>query len=133
MVASAEALPEELTGWADEVRIQFPWGSLLTAVVRPEAEILLGVARLLRPGATLTILLSVVERDGVEGLSVLDQRAAARAARRIVGACDDLVLDDCRVATPADVAAAHSTWGKRLGVGRSRQAWVLRFRAAQPA
>ena len=131
-MASAEALPKELTGCVDEVRIQFPWGSLLTAVVRPQPEILLGVTRLLRPGATLTILLSVAERDGIEGLSRLDERTAAQAARRIVGACDDLVLDSCRAATPADVAAAHSTWAKRLGVGRSRQAWLLGFRRVQP-
>ncbi|HEX2273492.1 MAG TPA: hypothetical protein VHG90_06445 [Acidimicrobiales bacterium] len=127
VVASAESLPDELSGCADEVRIQFPWGSLLAAVLGAAPAVLGGVAELLRPGGRLHVLVSVVARDGVEGGERLDHRRAGEVARRIAGAGAGLVLELCREATPEDVAASHSTWGKRLGAGRSRPAWLLRF------
>jgi 16S rRNA (adenine(1408)-N(1))-methyltransferase len=128
VVASADALPDELAGWADEVRIQFPWGSLLTAVLRAQPQVLGGVARLLRPGGELTVLVSVAARDGIDGFEIVDAGSAAGIGRRIVETCHDLVLRECRTVTPQDVAASHSTWAKRLGVARSRTAWLLRFR-----
>jgi hypothetical protein len=42
---------------------------------------------------------------------------------------DGLAVTEARPATPADVAAAHSSWGKRLGAGRQRPAWLVRGRA----
>ena len=39
-----------------------------------------------------------------------------------------LAVTGARPATPADVAASHSTWGKRLGAGRHRPAWLLEAR-----
>ncbi len=128
VVASAPDLPPELNGSAHEVRIHFPWGSLLNALLAPDPHAVRATADLLRPGGELSVLFSIVERDGIAGLERLDQTTAARLASRLVAACDDLVLDRCRMATAADVAASHSTWAKRLGVGRSRTAWLLQFR-----
>jgi 16S rRNA (adenine(1408)-N(1))-methyltransferase len=128
VVASAGSLPDELRGCADEVRIQFPWGSLLDAVLRGDPAVLAGVAGLLRPGGRLHVLASVVERDRIDGMAQLDGRQAADVASRIAAAGVGLVPERCREATPAEVAASHSTWGKRLGVGRSRPACLLQFR-----
>jgi 16S rRNA (adenine(1408)-N(1))-methyltransferase len=41
-----------------------------------------------------------------------------------------LAVTEVRPATPADVAAVHSTWGKRLGAGIRRPAWLLRAQLA---
>jgi SAM-dependent methyltransferase len=128
VVASAESLPDELGGCADEVRIQFPWGSLLASILRADRAVLSGVARLLRPGGTLCVLLSVVERDRVDGMERLDDRRAREVARRMAAAGGDLVLGLCRQATAEDLAASHSTWAKRLRVSRSRPAWLVRYR-----
>ena len=127
-MASAESLPDDLAGCADEVRIQFPWGSLLAAILEADRAVLSGVARLLRPGGRLLVLASVVERDGVDGMERLDERRAREVARRVAGAGVGLVLEVCRTTTPDDVAASHSMWAKRLGVCRSRPAWFLQFR-----
>ena len=43
-----------------------------------------------------------------------------------------LAVAEARPATGADVAAAHSTWGKRLGAGSRRPAWLLRFVLGRP-
>jgi hypothetical protein len=42
---------------------------------------------------------------------------------------DGLAVTEARPATPADVAAAHSSWGKRLVAGRQRPAWLVQGRA----
>lgn len=130
VVGSAEALPGALAGTAHEVRVHFPWGSLLRAVLAPDPDVVAGVAALLRPGGALTVLVSVVDRDRVEGVDRLDERTAGRVASRLAATGAGLRLDACRPATAADVEASHSAWAKRLGVGRSRPAWLLAFHRA---
>ena len=44
-----------------------------------------------------------------------------------------LAVTEARPATPADVTAAPSTWGKRLGTGVQWPAWVLRARLESPS
>jgi 16S rRNA (adenine(1408)-N(1))-methyltransferase len=123
VVAAAEALPSELDGLVDELRLHFPWGSLLRGLLDADQRVLSGMARLMRPGAVATTLLSVTARDASLGLPPLCADtalalAAAYAARA-------LALVEWRLATASEVAAAHSTWAKRLGVGRGRDAWLL--------
>ena len=127
-MASAESLPDELTACADEVRIQFPWGSLLEAVLKGDPAVLAGIARLLRPNGRLRVILSVVERDRIQGTAALDGQGAADVVARIAETNVGLVAEPAQEATQADIAASHSTWAKRLGAGRSRPAWLMQFR-----
>jgi putative PIG3 family NAD(P)H quinone oxidoreductase len=127
LVASAHALPRELSGVADEVRIQFPWGSLLDAVLGADGPTIRGIVELMRRTAELVVLLSVVERDGVDRVTRLDAPTAERVATD-VATIGGLRVVECRPASAGEVAGAHSTWAKRLAVGRSRPAWVLRLR-----
>src|SRR4029453_7667927 len=46
LVASAEAPPSELLGLADEVRILFPWGSLLRGLLGHDERVARGIAAL---------------------------------------------------------------------------------------
>jgi hypothetical protein len=129
VVASAHDLPPDLEDTADAVRIHFPWGSLLEAIVRGDEAVARSLARIMKPGAELTIMTSVVDRDGVPGLDSLDGESAREVGARLAGAAEGaLVLVESRLVTPADVAESHSTWAKRLGVGRTRPAWLLRLR-----
>ncbi len=43
--------PPALDGLADEIRVHFPWGSLLRTVLLPDVELLRRIARVGRPGA----------------------------------------------------------------------------------
>jgi hypothetical protein len=45
--------------------INFPWGSLLRGVLGHDEIALAGLATLLAPAATATVLFSVIPRDGV--------------------------------------------------------------------
>jgi 16S rRNA (adenine(1408)-N(1))-methyltransferase len=113
LVEGVERLPRELGDLADEVTIHFPWGSLLRGVITADPAVLCPVARLLRPGAELRVLVSATARDGHADFSPesLSEIAVAYAD------CG-LALKATRQATRSDVAASRSAWAKRLGAPR---------------
>jgi 16S rRNA (adenine(1408)-N(1))-methyltransferase len=123
IVASAEALPSELDGLVEELTIHFPWGSLLRGLIAPQDRILSGLARLLRPGAVATALISLVPRDHQADVPPLDRELALRLAPAY--AAHGLCLVNWCKASPLDVAAAHSTWARRLSAERTRPVWRL--------
>jgi 16S rRNA (adenine(1408)-N(1))-methyltransferase len=132
VAAAAEALPSELSGVAGLVTVQFPWGSLLRGLLDADPRVVGGLARLLGPGGTLRLLVSSTDRDRGAGVAPIQ----APTLCRLAGGWEPfgLAVTEVRPATPADVAAAHSSWGKRLGAGRQRPAWLLQARrAAEPA
>jgi 16S rRNA (adenine(1408)-N(1))-methyltransferase len=128
VVAAAEAMPAELDGVADLVTVHFPWGSLLRGLLGADPAIMTGLTRVMCPGATLSLLLSSTDRDRGAGVAPLQEPVL----RALAAAYADwgLAVTEARPATAADVAAAHSTWGKRLGAGARRPAWLLRARFA---
>jgi 16S rRNA (adenine(1408)-N(1))-methyltransferase len=131
VVAAAEALPAELDGRADALTVHFPWGSLLRGLLEADPAILAGMARVARPGATVTLLLSVTERDRAIGPVALDERRFAALAPRY--AAHGLRLREAQRATVEQVTRSHSSWAKRLGAATSRPAWFVRFDRAGPA
>ena len=124
VVAAAEALPAELGGVADLVTVQFPWGSLLRGLLGPGPRVMGGLAGLLAPGGTLRLLVSSTDRDRHAGIEPITEPVLGGLA--VAWEPWGLAVTEVRPATPADVAAAHSTWGKRLGAGRQRPAWLVR-------
>jgi 16S rRNA (adenine(1408)-N(1))-methyltransferase len=128
VVAAAEALPAELDGVADLVTVHFPWGSLLRGLLDVDPATMTGLTRVLRPGATLQLLVSSTARD--HGAGVAPIQAAILHALAESYAAWGLAVTQLRPATAADVAAAHSTWAKRLGAGTRRPAWLRRARFA---
>ena len=125
LVAGAEGLLDSpLTGRADLVTVQFPWGSLLRGLIGLDAGALCGVASVLTPGARLEALASVVPADGVEGMASLD--ATAGPAIRRAWSAAGLDLGTFRRATGAELIASGSTWARRLGAGGGgRPVWRL--------
>jgi 16S rRNA (adenine(1408)-N(1))-methyltransferase len=126
VVAAAEALPPELDGLAGAVTVHFPWGSLLRGLLRADPAVMAGLTRVMRPGAALKLLLSSTDRDRGAGVAPLGEPAVRALAAVYAGW--GLAVTEARPATADDVAAAHSTWGKRLGAGGQRPAWLLSAR-----
>jgi len=130
VVAAAEALPAELDGLADMLTVQFPWGSLLRGLLEADPSIVSGIARLLKPGAVATLLLSVTERDRAAiGRDSVDEGTFWALAPRY--AMHDVLLCEVRPATAEEIVGSHSTWAKRLGAGSRRPAWLVRFERAE--
>lgn len=123
-VAAAESFPAELARFADEVTVHFPWGSLLSGLLTADPGILGGVAAVTRPGATVTLLLSVTDHDRL-GLRPITAEMLTDLACRYAEL--GLEMTNARPATVEEVTASRSTWAKRLGVGTKRPAWLLRF------
>jgi 16S rRNA (adenine(1408)-N(1))-methyltransferase len=128
VVAAAEQLPGELDGVADLVTVHFPWGSLLRGLLGADPATMTGLTRMLHPDGTLQLLLSSTVRDHSVGVAPI-QAATLHALAESYAALG-LTVTEARPATVADVAAAHSTWGKRLGAGTRRPAWLLRAQLA---
>jgi 16S rRNA (adenine(1408)-N(1))-methyltransferase len=125
VVASAEALPRELDGLADDVRIHFPWGSLLRGLLRSEPWLLAGIARICAPNAIVTALISVTAYDvGAAARMPRDPWSLAPTYERA-----GLPLREIRSATAEEVGASRSSWAKRLHAGSSRP--VTLFRAVR--
>ncbi len=116
LVAGVEELAGTfLSGVADLVTVTFPWGSLLRGVLGLDGAALAGVASVARRGGRIEVLASVVPGDGVEGFETLDDAAELSVAAAWESA--GLRLEAMCPATPAEIAATHSTWARRLGAG----------------
>lgn len=127
VVSSLEALPMELHGVADLVTVHFPWASLRAAAAGHEPRLTARIAGLLRPGASLELLLADAERDGARPV---DPEAVVSAYAGL-----GLSLVEARPASLADAIASHTSWGKRLlRNGRpGRSAWIIRLERPRPA
>ncbi|MCA1665806.1 MAG: class I SAM-dependent methyltransferase [Thermomicrobia bacterium] len=120
VIANALALPRELCGLATRITINFPWGSLLVALLERDPALRDGLVMLARPGATLEIRLNqgaLAEAGGT---------LAARAMQiqevlRIWGF-------DNRESAMLDTDALRrcpTTWARRLAYGRDPCGWSL--------
>lgn len=116
-LAAAEAMPSELDSLADLVTVRFPWGSLLRGCVGADAAVAAGLARLVRSGGALELLLAPADRDGLAGVPTEPVRviAATSAAFASFG----FVPEEARGATDAEIRASRSTWARRLLGGSS--------------
>jgi len=126
VVAAAETPPPELVGFADEIRILFPWGSLLRGVLGADERVARGIASLARPGGHVSAIVSVTTRDRLDGIASFDPAGLAgmAAAAQRSGLC----LTATRQADAEDIWATRSTWGRRLlGGGSNRPVWRLDF------
>lgn len=117
-VATVEALPAELDEVADLVTVHFPWGSLLRGLLGADPATMTGLTRVLRPGATLQLLVSSTDRDRGAGVPPI-QPAALHTPGRVA----------CHLGTGRHAAAAGDCrrrrrcpleLGKRLGAGTGR-------------
>lgn len=121
-VAAAETLPGPLAGWADEVTVNYPWGSLLRDLVAPEPALLRRLAALCRPGARFTALLnsSVFNDSDYRDRLALPPLTEERARKELVPAyaASGIRLDLVRGL--AGEPSHRTTWGQRLVRGSGR-------------
>lgn len=127
IASGLEQLPAKLAGFASLVTVHFPWGSLLRAAAGEDAKGAAAIARLVAPCGALRLLVSAAARDATGG-GVVDIDPST-----VLDGYRDLGMDAraCRPASADDLAAAHSTWGRRLlSSGRDRRTWLIELTAA---
>lgn len=126
---SAEAVPEELHGVADEVRVTLPWGRLLEGIVVPDPAVLGGIAALGCPGAEVVVVLngeiwaeSLPSR--FRDLPAPTTEHVAAVVTPALGAAG-VTIDEVRWLTAEEAHAIPTTWARRLGHGRPHPRFLL--------
>jgi methyltransferase family protein len=121
IIANALALPGELDGTASKITINFPWGSLLTALLDGNPMLLGGLLAIARPGAALEIRLNA----GALAEAGHTLESGGTRVRRALQAggfdAGDPVRLDAR-----ELRQCRTTWAKRLAYGRDPRAVWLR-------
>jgi 16S rRNA (adenine(1408)-N(1))-methyltransferase len=128
VAAPVEQLPPELNGLAELVRVNFPWGSLLRALLEPDAAVLDALAKL-TPRGQFEIVFSYDPQHDTgafagEPLPPLDESYIADIlvpAYREAG----LETTEQRRLTQDEALAIPSTWGRRLLHARPRDVYWL--------
>lgn len=120
VIANALALPRELDGSADQVVINFPWGSLLRGLLDGEPALIAGLQALLRGGASLEVRLNGGAL--VEAGWALD--AGGSRLRRVL-AGSGFAVGGLQALDAAALRACPTTWAKRLAFGRDPRALYL--------
>jgi 16S rRNA (adenine(1408)-N(1))-methyltransferase len=122
--SAVETLPDELEGVANEVYINFPWGSLLRAVAMGDESVLGELRRICAPNASLRIVVGVDdERDrtemarlGLPPLSADYVKATLVAKYRKAG----FEIIETVSLPPAALPELHTSWARRLQRGSNR-------------
>lgn len=136
LVAAAEALPEALSGVADEIAINYPWGSLLRMVVAPEEAALARIAAIGKPGASLTILLtySIFEDpDYLRRLAMPPFDEAAVAERLAPAYARAGIAIERHGIVGADEIPHRTRWGRKLTAGSGRTTYLIAGTCRAPA
>jgi 16S rRNA (adenine(1408)-N(1))-methyltransferase len=129
VVAAVEQLPRELDGLAERVRINFPWGSLLRALLAPDPPVLRSIASLLRPGGTAEIVLSYDpgHDTGAFAGDALPPLDHAGTETELIPAYETagLPISHYRRLTQDEALAIPSSWGRRLLHARPREVFLV--------
>lgn len=120
LIASAQALPQELSGLVSQVTINFPWGSLLEGLLAGDPNMLCGLASVSGPDASLEVR--------------LNGGALAKAGWPLERGATEIYTNFMKsgwsvsAPVPMDAQALRSfpsTWAKRLAFGRDPRALAL--------
>lgn len=121
--AAVESLPTELASLADEVYVNFPWGSLLAAVVGDNVEGLIKLRKLCSPDGGLRVMVGfdeVQDKTEIERLQLpmlSHDYLTTTLAKRYRNAGFEIV--ECEVAAIDDVSV-ETSWSRRLRANKNR-------------
>ena len=113
VIASAQALPQELNGLASHVNINFPWGSLLESLLNNDACLVNGLLSVTRPCASIDIHLNA---DALATAGWALESGADKIERVLNVAGLRTKSRSCLDAR--DLRSIPTTWAKRLAFGR---------------
>ena len=129
IITSVENMGDELDGLADKVYINFPWGSLLEAVVKDMPLLLGKIALLGKSGAeyNFTFAYSTIH-EPVEiekrNLPILtDDYLKSRLSEIYKKA--GLIIESCTNFEPQEINKFGTLWAKKLFLGKSRDVYNI--------
>jgi 16S rRNA (adenine(1408)-N(1))-methyltransferase len=125
IVASLEQLPGALDGIADELTVNFPWGSLLLAVGWPQMDGLRRVVDVIKPGGKLVALLNASAAEKAEHAARLclpPLEDPSHISEKLAPAWEEagLIAVHAEILAGGDQPVPRTTWGQRLIRGSGR-------------
>jgi 16S rRNA (adenine(1408)-N(1))-methyltransferase len=116
--ASFEELPSELEGIANEVQIQFPWGTLLRGLVTGDAEALVRLIRACASDAALKLIISLdpsrdhseMARWNLPPISLEYVRTTLLPRYQRAG----FQMMEAHILSASEIFALNSSWAKRI-------------------
>ena len=131
--ATVEDLPDEFTGIASEIHINFPWGSLLKSVVAGDASVLASLHSIARPGCRLEIIVGldpVRDKSEIERLALPELKPLVLHSYLIPTYHDaGFELEDHGWLGPREWGRVETSWARKLQGGSDRTVLRLVFRA----
>jgi 16S rRNA (adenine(1408)-N(1))-methyltransferase len=129
VMGAAEELPGPLAGLADVLTVNYPWGSLLKAVVEPVPEVLAGLSAVARPGARVSILLNYSVFEDADyslrlGLPPLSPERAREELSPTYRACG-IEIEEVQLFDSGDTVPHRTSWGQHLLLGSKRKTLLL--------
>lgn len=117
VIANALRLPDELDGVAQQITVNFPWGSLLRALLNGDRTLFDAIERVACPTMRLCVRLNASAL--AEAGATLEHGAAL-----VLDALDanGLHAEQPRMLGPDELRGLPSTWAKRLAFGRDPRA-----------
>jgi hypothetical protein len=126
VIANALDLPAGLSGLAGRLAVNFPWGSLLEALLAGDPRLMDGLLAVTRPGALLEARLNA-SALAEAGLALEEGGRLAHAALERAGFRARLP----RRLDAAALRALPSTWARRMASGRAPEAVYIRAERAR--
>ncbi len=121
VIASAQSLPDELTGLVSQVTINFPWGSLLESLLKDDARLMLGLESIMGSGARLEVRLN----GGALSEAGWTLEDGAERVRENLSRAGWLIRKS-ETMDSTSLRNFPSTWAKRLAFGRDPHALMLK-------
>ena len=132
--AAIEDLPEELTGLANRIHINFPWGSLLRVVSMGDEAVLRSLRRIAAPSCLLEIVIGIdSERDKTETERLRLPDLTSEYVRSILSPKFEIAgfdLIDSRNLDHSKWSRIETSWAKKLSPSDSRSVRLLLLRAS---
>ncbi|HLC70225.1 MAG TPA: class I SAM-dependent methyltransferase [Patescibacteria group bacterium] len=134
VLANIEDLPEELSGIANQIFINFPWSGLLKGLILVEEKTWLNLKRICQPGAYIDLVFGYdenAEKNKVESLN-LPTLSEEYLQNTLVSKVDTLgfKLVELNRLTEEDLKNYPSTWAKKLAFGKDRKYFHLQFQVS---
>jgi hypothetical protein len=128
LIANALALPGGLDALATHLTVNFPWGSLLAALLTGDPALIERLAGLARPGTRIEVRLNAGALAEA-GWPLTEGGRRVRQALRAGG----FDMGPAVALGPRELRACPTTWARRLAFGRDPYALELRGeRAPRP-
>lgn len=131
VMASVEDLPKELDGIANQVFINFPWGSLLAGIVKVEDNCWDNIKRICKKGAYIDLLFGYDEKIDRSEIKRLNLPVLSRnfIYKILIPKLQDIGLEviEAKQLTANQLTNYPSTWAKKMVFGKERVWWWMRI------